>query len=84
MSEALHPSDVPRDYWTGVPCGHPPDPVALWVWTGHSHLSCPVCHCGWALTLQNALPDRPEGASGPIVPCVQCGCYVAVPDEEQR
>lgn len=58
-----------------VPCGHPPDPVAEVLSDGWR------CHCGWAgLDWREAVTDgKAEGAPGPIVPCRQCGCYVACP-----
>lgn len=65
---------IPDSYWREVPCGHPPDPVAMYNPEGH-----PVCHCGRGLDSSAALPDTPFGAPGPIVSCDKCGCYVAVP-----
>ena len=66
---------IPRDYWREVPCGHPPDPVAMYGRDGN-----PVCHCGCTLdpAKGQGLPQPPE-APGPIVNCPGCGCYVAIP-----
>lgn len=65
--------ETPREYWREVPCGHPPDPVAMFGEGG------PVCHCGCGLEVATALPIQPPGAPGPIVNCQKCGCYVAIP-----
>jgi hypothetical protein len=65
---------IPDAYWTGTPCGHPPDPVALRNTEGD-----PMCHCGWGLGRVADLGREVEGAPGPVVPCGKCGCYVAVP-----
>lgn len=66
---------IPDDYWRKVPCGHPPDPVAMYGDEGK-----PVCHCGVFLdpAATGAFPV-PSEAPGPIVPCPNCGCYVAIP-----
>lgn len=66
---------IPEDYWRELPCGHPPDPVAVRDGEGR-----PVCHCGWYLDQQKGVGV--EGAPGPIVLCSKCGCHVAVPAPE--
>ncbi len=73
-SEASH-NGIPDSYWREVPCGHPPDPIALRSSDGHA-----FCHCGWGLDVSRALPGiESREAPGPIVNCDKCGCYVAVP-----
>lgn len=67
----------PRDWWRNVPCGHPSDPVAWRMPDGHF-----VCHCGCLLNPDHAF-DEPAEAPGPIVPCSKCGCYVALPRDEE-
>ncbi len=62
-----HPQDTER-------CGHPPDPVAEW------RDGRPWCHCGAVLDRTRGMPmHTPPEAPGPLVPCANCGCYVAVP-----
>lgn len=70
---AVQGQTIPDDYWREVPCGHPPDPVAMYGSEGK-----PICHCGCLLEVSHALP-APEEAPGPIVNCQKCGCYVAIP-----
>jgi hypothetical protein len=65
---------IPRDYWREVPCGHPPDPVAMFGAHGE-----PVCHCGCILDGEATSPEVVPEAPGPIVYCQSCGCHVAVP-----
>ncbi len=67
--------EIPENYWRDIPCGHPPDPVAMYGSEGH-----PVCHCGCILDPADSagLPQPPE-APGAIVNCQKCGCYVAIP-----
>lgn len=74
--DASPPERIPHGFWRALPCGHPPDPVAVW-FDGE-----PVCHCGDRLRLDEALPIKPPEAPGPIVPCGKCGCHVAVPPNE--
>jgi hypothetical protein len=75
LTEGDPPPEIPDDYWRRVPCGHPPDPVAMYGDEGR-----PVCHCGVLLD-PAATGDFPvpSEAPGPIVPCQACGCYVAIP-----
>jgi hypothetical protein len=63
---------IPREFWRGVPCGHPPDPVAMYGRDGD-----PICHCGWYLGEEDG--REVEGAPGPVVLCQKCGCHVAIP-----
>jgi hypothetical protein len=63
------PGLPPDDWWRGVPCGHPPDPVA-WIIEGK-----PTCHCGWYIG--DAAPCGSH-VDGTIVPCQQCGCHVLI------
>lgn len=72
--------DVPREFWREVPCGHPQDPVAALSADG----TRAVCHCGCSLDRAQALSEQPPEAPGPIVPCSKCGCYVAVPERDER
>lgn len=65
---------IPDDYWREVPCGHPPDPVALWTLDGHA-----VCHCGTVLNPADLIDGKFEDLPGPIVHCQKCGCYMAIP-----
>lgn len=64
---------IPASFWRTLPCGHPPDPVAVRI-NGEF-----VCHCGQALD-----PDRHgmivDGAPGRVVQCATCGCHPACPD----
>jgi hypothetical protein len=72
-------SEIPRSFWREVPCGHPPDPIAMRVETcGGCTGAHWVCHCGWGLDPAEAVGHPPE-APGPIVPCAKCGCFVALP-----
>ena len=48
-------------FWREVPCGHPPDPVAIRVRDGL------VCHCGWFIEEDGPLLQQ----------CSKCGCHVA-------
>lgn len=65
---------IPRSYWREAPCGHPPDPVAMYGRGGE-----PVCHCGCILDQQDGI--EVEEAPGPIVLCSKCGCHVAIPPQ---
>lgn len=76
LSEALAARRPPNDFWLGINCGHPADPVA-WV-AG----DVPTCHCGKALDPDDAISDGKEvGAPGPLVPCQGCGCLVSIPSD---
>lgn len=71
---------IPDSFWREVPCGHPPDPVAVLITDcGGCTGTHWVCHCGTTLDADEAISDgRAEGAPGPIVPCTNCGCAVAL------
>jgi hypothetical protein len=71
----IRPEDIPRTYWREVPCGHPPDPVAVVTEDGA------ICHCGWLLDQRITSFDVP-GAPGPVRTCERCGCHVACPEDE--
>lgn len=75
---------IPRDFWREVPCGHPPDPIAMFVVVERvDHDSYWVCHCGNALNPMESISDGvEEGAPGPIVTCSDCGCHVALAPEQ--
>lgn len=62
-------------FWREVPCGHPPDPVAIW---SDGHLAC---HCGRILD-----DETPITRVDPydIVSCQKCGCHVGVPIERPK
>lgn len=49
-------------FWREVPCGHPPDPVAM-----RTEADLLVCHCGWIVDEDGLL----------IQQCPNCGCHVA-------
>lgn len=73
---------IPDDFWREVPCGHPPDPVAMWTDDGE-----PICHCGHGLKDASVALD-PEaaaeaGAPGPVVLCSKCGCHPAIPPKPE-
>lgn len=75
----MHPKP-PADFWRPVPCGHPPDPLALQLEAGWT------CHCGAVLEAKNALPAdvTPPWAPGPLVPCFGCGCTVALTEQKDQ
>lgn len=76
-SERVGGDGIPLSFWREVPCGHPPEPVAM-----RTPGARWVCHCGWLLEPERAISDGiDDGAPGPLVPCAKCGCYVAIPTE---
>lgn len=72
-SEPSH-NGIPDSYWREVPCGHPPDPVAI-----RNAQGTAVCHCGRGLALVGDSGLNIEGAPGEVFHCDKCGCHVAVP-----
>lgn len=70
---------IPRDYWREVPCGHPPDPVAMYGRDGE-----PVCHCGTLLDQRKGIEVKGAPAPGPVVQCQSCGCGVAIPPKSEQ
>jgi hypothetical protein len=70
--QPIEHNGIPDGYWREVPCGHPPDPVALYTADGHA-----VCHCGCGLDVEDG--HKIEGAPGLVQQCGKCGCHVAVP-----
>lgn len=62
--------------WTGIPCGHPPEPVA-WRDDGGRF----VCHCARILDPTQAFPFESQGSRLLLVFCDGCGCHVLVWEE---
>ena len=64
----MKPEPIPQNFWRGIPCGHPPDPVAMRNQQGKW-----VCHCGM---LADEFSAMEEPGIGKLVQCYGCGCHV--------